>query len=205
MEKRRSAPNSSARCLSSGSSRLCVMNSRIVGLTSRTPSFRLGMNQASSSLASERFHRYDRAVLNELLFGLLTHNLFNSDGAQNLHGPLAYHCGAGMNRGPAMMFNRQRRYSMMTKEQRGRHANQATANDQNWDFEVRHLSTGRLHPNCATDSRLSRHVSQWRLDESVGLFTFVDKMSATPKQVIRLTNAKTELFAKYHARRLPQA
>jgi hypothetical protein len=28
---------------------------------------------------------------------------------------------------------------MMTKEQRGRHADQATANNQDGDFEVRHL------------------------------------------------------------------
>ena len=142
MPKRSCAPSSGA-CFSSGSSRLCEMNTRSHGLTSRIPSFRLAMKYASSLPASVSTAMIAPSCTN-CSSDFCAHDLLDANGPEDLHRPLGDLCGARMDGRPAMMLDRQRSNAIVTEQQRAGHPDQAAADDQDGNFDVGHGSSRNL-------------------------------------------------------------
>jgi hypothetical protein len=73
-----------------------------------------------------------------LLFGLLTHNLLETNLAEDFHGALAGLRGAGMDGSAAMVFHGQRTDAVESEQHGGRQTNQAAADDENRNFDISH-------------------------------------------------------------------
>ena len=90
------------------------------------------------SLPGQRLDRHDRAVLHELVVRFLPHDLFDADSPEDLHRALADLRRARMDRGAAVMFDGERADAMVAEQQRGRHPDQAAADDEDGDFAIGH-------------------------------------------------------------------
>ena len=95
-------------------------------------------NEVAELLAGKRFDGHDGAVLDELLVGFVAHDLFDADRAQDLHRALGDLRRARMDCRPAMMFDGECGNPVMAEQQRGGHADEAAADDQDRDFNVGH-------------------------------------------------------------------
>ena len=89
-------------------------------------------------LAAERLDRHDRAVLDELGGSGRLDLALQAERAVQLDGPLADERRAGVDRGPGMPLDDERRDALRPQEHRGREADEAPADDHDRDFVVRH-------------------------------------------------------------------
>ena len=123
------------------------MKSRTVGAQIANAIVQIG-NVRGEFLARQRLDRYNAAVLHELLLRAGADDLFDAHQAKNLHGALVDHRRTRMDRGAAVMLHHHGLHAVVGQQQRGGHAHQAAACDQNGDFEVRHrqLSTSLQVP-----------------------------------------------------------
>src|SRR3954470_6833727 len=86
--------------------------------------------------AGERVHRHDRAVLHELLAGLVADDLLDPDAAQDLHRPLRDLCGAWMDGGAAVMLGDDDADALVREQQSHRHPDEAAAGDEDVTFVI---------------------------------------------------------------------
>ena len=100
------------------------MKIRLLGLTSRTPSLRFAMNQASSFPASVSTAMIAPSCTN-CSSDFYHYDLLHTHGAEHFHRPLRDHGRAWMDRGPSMVLDDERGYAVVTEQQRGGHSDEA--------------------------------------------------------------------------------
>src|SRR4029077_4882478 len=84
--------------------------------------------------AAKRLDGHDRAVLDELGCRRGLDLGLQAEGAGELDGALADEGGAGVDRGPWMPLDEERRDSLGSQEQRGREPDEAPSDDDDWDI-----------------------------------------------------------------------
>jgi len=93
-------------------------------------------NEVGDFFARKRFGRHHRAVLVELLGGLLHHDLLDAHRTEDFHGALMNQGRARMNCCAAMVLYRECANSVMGQQQRGGHSHQAAADNKDRGLDV---------------------------------------------------------------------